>query len=148
MDNEDIKSTGTTIYTFTVNDRKIMLQAIGGVVTLLSGIAYAVIILTIGIPWMWSFVGAAAAVVGYIQFNDSRSQMRYVKAETAIVRGAFQLDLTYETDEPVYCLDVGDTHLGIDEDIYSKLSGGGTVVVEYYTRNGEPKTIKLFREAT
>jgi hypothetical protein len=48
----------------------------------------------------------------------------------------------------VYCLDVGDTHLEIDEDIYSKLSGGGMVVVEYYTRNGVPKTITLFREAT
>lgn len=145
MDNENSANTGTTIYTVTVNDRKLMLQAIGGVVTLLSGIAYAVIILAIGIPWMWSFVGAAAAVVGYIQFNDSRSQMRYVKAETAIVRGAFQLELTYEGDEAVYCLDVGDTHLEIDEDIYSKLSGGGTVVVEHYLRNGEPKTITHFR---
>ena len=145
MDNENSANTGTTIYTVTVNDRKTMLQAIGGVVTLLSGIAYAVIILAIGIPWMWSFVGAAAAVVGYIQFNDSRSQMRYVKAETAIVRGAFQLELTYEGDEAVYCLDVGDTHLEIDEDIYSKLSGGGTVVVEHYLRNGEPKTITHFR---
>jgi hypothetical protein len=145
VDNENSANTGTTIYTVTVNDRKIMLQAIGGVVTLLSGIAYAVIILAIGIPWMWSFVGAAAAVVGYIQFNDSRSQMRYVKAETAIVRGAFQLELTYEGDEAVYCLDVGDTHLEIDEDIYSKLSGGGTVVVEHYLRNGEPKTITHFR---
>lgn len=145
MDNENSANTGTTIYTVTVNDRKIMLQAIGGVVTLLSGIAYAVIILAIGIPWMWSFVGAAAAVVGYIQFNDSRSQMRYVKAETAIVRGAFQLELTYEGDEAVYCLDVGDTHLEIDEDIYSQLSGGGTVVVEHYLRNGEPKTITHFR---
>ena len=145
MDNENSANTGTTIYTVTVNDRKIMLQAIGGVVTLLSGIAYAVIILAIGIPWMWSFVGAAAAVVGYIQFNDSRSQMRYVKAETAIVRGAFQLELTYEGDEAVYCLDVGDTHLEIDEDVHSKLSDGGTVVVEYYLRNGEPKTITHFR---
>ena len=148
MDNEDRANTGITIYTSTVNDRKIMLQAIGGVVTLLSGIAYAVIILAVGIPWMWSFVGAAAAVVGYIQFNDSRSQMRYVKAETATVRGDFQLDVTYAGDDPEYCLDVGDTHLEIDEDIYSKLSAGGTVVVEYYTRKGVPKIITLFREPT
>jgi hypothetical protein len=148
VNNEDRANTGTTIYASTVNDRKIMMQAIGGVVTLLAGIAYAVIILAIGIPWMWSFVGAAAAVVGYIQLNDSRSQMRYVKAKTEIVCGAFQLDVTYAGDDPKYCLDVGDTHLEIDEDVHLKLSDGGTVVVEYYLRNGQPKTITLFREAT